>query len=93
MTLGWLRCWLMVLVSFSRTHVLPVVVADASATPRNFFPDEQAELVAGVKDEAVLLVVSEANEVRALLNLFCSHTIQKSLCDWLLNTKGCFEVI
>ena len=79
MTLGWLRCWLMVLVSFSRTHVLPVVVADASATPRNFFPDEQAELVAGVKDEAVLLVVSEANEVRALLTSFV-HTLYKNRC-------------
>src|SRR6266567_2559014 len=57
----------MVLLDHMSEHVLRVLLkrgaSNARATPGNFFPDHETKLVAQIKYETVLLVVSEANEV------------------------------
>ena len=58
-----------VLIDHVGEHIFGVLLeglaADAGAAPGGLLPDHQAELVAEVEDEAVLLVVGEADEVRA----------------------------
>ena len=60
-------------------HLLPVVAADAAAAPRRFFPHQQAKLVAEIEHQAVLLIMCEADEVRAHrldeLHLFADQVV------------------
>src|SRR6185312_11014713 len=62
-------------------HLFPVVAADAAAAPRRFLPHQQAKLVAEIEHETVLLIVREADEVRAHrldeLHLFADQIIRQ----------------
>ena len=59
-----------VLVNHVGEHVAGTVltegfVANTGATPRHLFPDHEAELIAKIEHQAVLLVVGQADEVGA----------------------------
>ncbi len=48
-----------------RASVLPFFVAHAGAAPRRLLPHQQAEFVAEIQHQPRLLIVAEADEVRA----------------------------
>ncbi len=50
--------------------LLEGLATDAGAAPRHLLPHHQAKLVAEVEDEAILLVVAEADEV-------CAHLLDE----------------
>ena len=60
-----------VLLDHVRQHVLRILlkgcIADSGAAPGNLLPHHQAKLVAEIEHQAILLVMGEANKVRAHL--------------------------